>query len=155
MNLGLGPLRPLPRPSAGPAPPPPPPQSTTPRAGLSRRGVPRGPSAWAEWGKTALLEGQVPHAGQRGGQPPISPMARQRALPAALSVVIKGIYLRPLLCARPSTRLVKQPSPCPPQTSAANPESEGGGADKGTSKRGSKLTLKGRRPFLSGMSQWA
>ena len=75
-------------------------------------------------------------------------MARQRALPAALSVVIKGIYLHPLLCARPSTRLVKQPSPCPSQTSVTNPESEGVGTDKGTSKRGSKLTLEGRRPFV-------
>ena len=73
----------------------------------------------------AVPRGPGPARRAARGQPPISPMARQRALPAALSVVIKGIYLHPLLCARPSTRLVKQPSPSPPQTSVTNPESEG------------------------------
>lgn len=147
----------------GPGPPPTPPPFIRPASpatataihipqsrsapGARRPGAPRvrGRSA----GGTALLWGQVTRSGRRGpGASSLSHGQVSEPLPAAPSVVSKVFIYPPLLCARPCTRLVKQPSPCPPQASLTNPESEEGGADKETLKRGSKLTLGGRRPFV-------
>lgn len=150
MNLGLGPLRPLPRSSAPPAPPPPP-QSTSPRAGLPQERGGQGPLECVGGVRAEPPSSGVrsPAQGGEGRGPPPSRMARSVSLcPLPRLSSAKVFIYPPLLCARPCTRLVKQPSPCPPQASLTNPESEEGGADKETLKRGSKLTLEGRRPFV-------